>query len=149
MLHGTGIFTKLFPLECGHFSPINNPYMEHLGILIFWVVPAPRMPVAHEGLDWDPLLKIITILVVTIASWAGQPNSYCQTKCRMYMWHHDLPTQRAPEWMRHENTRHFRRRRVWEFQLERSAYCYINLLAGTLIQKKHVIVKGEIVPEQR
>ncbi len=40
------------------------------------VVPPPRIPVANEGLGWDPLLKIKN-LVVTIASWAGgQPNGY-------------------------------------------------------------------------
>ena len=33
---------------------------------IGWVVPPPRMPVANEGLGWDPLLyKTTTILVVT------------------------------------------------------------------------------------
>ena len=27
-------------------------------IYILWVVPPPRMPVANEGLGWDPLLKM-------------------------------------------------------------------------------------------
>ena len=26
---------------------------------ISWVVPPPRMPVANEGLGWDPLVKMV------------------------------------------------------------------------------------------
>ena len=33
-IHGPGIFTKPFPLECSHFSPfmyVNIPYMDPMG----------------------------------------------------------------------------------------------------------------------
>ena len=44
------------------WAPINGrKYMGNMCFFppISWVVPPPRMPVANEGLGWDPLLKMV------------------------------------------------------------------------------------------
>ena len=40
----------------GIFTYMNglNGKFEETYIFIHWVVPPPRMPVANEGLGWDP-----------------------------------------------------------------------------------------------
>ena len=33
--------------------------LEAANILMDWVVPPPRMPVANEGLGWDPVIFLV------------------------------------------------------------------------------------------
>ena len=63
-------------LKCSvRFHRVSRVFHGSTKYGISWVVPPPRMPVANEGLGWDPDPKNITILVLTLTGKRDNPRN--------------------------------------------------------------------------